>query len=565
MALSTSTDTLAVGASRTFNLSPGSALTLVAPPNCRVTVTETPNTVSASGVGGNTSRTHFLQLGQTVTYGPYAMGGTVVVANASNSGGAVTWVRSDAIVAESASGSVSLVSGDGKVRTIGDLSFPARSAVAAGGMAPPQNWGGKIVAADYSISSGSPTVTVETRNGRECLKIVTGSGVTANVDLILTGDVSWYGRAIVEIEGARTAGVNQISLLVSPDSFTNFAQNTFTTLTTPLNNPAEPGGIYGFRVDGQVTSGATSYQFTGNGAAWSVSTPTLDGATATVNRIRFRVIPIAATVATVYVYGVSLGPPRKKGRIIVTADDGYKSFVQAGFPLFAARNIPVTVSVIGHLMDNRADVANYMQWDDVRNIVAAGGQAVAHGPVLSSAAGNLITNYTTNAQRVADMEAARDYIQANGCGTPFFDRCYVWPQGNFQTATDDVTLLDAAIAAGFTVGRSATPSINQRYDFSAMSKYQRLVLPIIGHIYAGGSEAANITAITGAISAAATDRSDIILMLHKVVKNAATPDAIGITVGNLATIADAIQTAVDAGTMTAGVLSDLATPDSWMR
>mgnify|MGYP000325922433 CR=1 FL=1 len=115
MALSTSTSTLAVGASRTFNLSPGSALTLVAPPNVRATITETPNTVSASGVGGNASRVHNLQLGQTVTYGPYPMGGTVVVANASNSGGAVTWVRSDSVVAESASGAVSLVSGDRNV------------------------------------------------------------------------------------------------------------------------------------------------------------------------------------------------------------------------------------------------------------------------------------------------------------------------------------------------------------------------------------------------------------------------------------------------------------------
>jgi hypothetical protein len=115
MALSTSTSTLAVGASRTFNLSPGSALTLGAPPNVRATVTETPNTVNASGVGGNASRVHNLQLGQTVTYGPYPMGGTVVVANASNSGTAITWVRSDSIVAESASGSVSLVSGDGAI------------------------------------------------------------------------------------------------------------------------------------------------------------------------------------------------------------------------------------------------------------------------------------------------------------------------------------------------------------------------------------------------------------------------------------------------------------------
>ncbi len=100
MALSTSTGSLAVGASRTFNLSPGSALTLTTLPNCRVTVTETPNTVDASGVGGNASRVHNLQLGQTVTYGPYPMGGTVVVANASNSGGAITWVRSNALAAE---------------------------------------------------------------------------------------------------------------------------------------------------------------------------------------------------------------------------------------------------------------------------------------------------------------------------------------------------------------------------------------------------------------------------------------------------------------------------------
>ncbi len=115
MALSTSTSTLAAGASRTFNLSPGSALTLVVPPNVRATVTETPNTVSASDVGGNASRTHNLQMVQTVTYGPYPMGGTVVVANASNSGATITWVRSDSIVAESAAGAVSLVDGAGNV------------------------------------------------------------------------------------------------------------------------------------------------------------------------------------------------------------------------------------------------------------------------------------------------------------------------------------------------------------------------------------------------------------------------------------------------------------------
>lgn len=443
-----------------------------------------------------------------------------------------------------------------------DLSFTTTGRANVYGQSPVQHWGGEIVAGDYSISSGSPSVSIETRNGRQCLKIVTGAGINANVDLIFNTDVAWYGRAYFEVEGGRDAGCNQITTLVTPDSFANYAQNTFTALTSPLNNPAEQGGIFTFRVDGQVTSGATATQYTGVGASWGVSTPTLDGTT-TVNRVRFRVIPISSTVATVYVYGISLSPRRKKGRIIVTCDDGYKSFANIGLPIFQARGIPVTVSVIGQLMDNRTDTAGYMNWNDIRQFVASGGQAVAHGPVSSSAAGNLIDNYSNNADRLADMEAARDYIYRNGCATPGFEKCYVWPQGEFQTASGDLTLLDAALGAGFSVARSATPNTSTQVEFSALSKYQRMALPIIGHTYAGAGEAANITAITDAITAANTARSDLILMFHKVVKNADTPTEIGITVGNLATIANAIQTVVDAGTMNACVLSDLDEPNVW--
>lgn len=97
MGTSTSTGTLAAGNSRTFNLAPASAVTLTTLPNCRVTVTETPSLVTASGVGGNASRTHLLQLAQTVTYGPYPMGGVVVVANAADSGSTVSWSQVGAI------------------------------------------------------------------------------------------------------------------------------------------------------------------------------------------------------------------------------------------------------------------------------------------------------------------------------------------------------------------------------------------------------------------------------------------------------------------------------------
>ncbi len=112
MAAISTTGTLTAGNSRTFALAPGSALTLTLLPNARVTVTESPETVSASDAGGNSPRPHFLEYAGVFTYGPYAMGGTVVVANASNSGSTVTWGRKDTTVTTNSTGT-SLVSGDG--------------------------------------------------------------------------------------------------------------------------------------------------------------------------------------------------------------------------------------------------------------------------------------------------------------------------------------------------------------------------------------------------------------------------------------------------------------------
>lgn len=113
MAAITTTGTLTAGNSRTFNLAPASAVTLTLSPNVRVTITETPAIVAATGLGGNASRVHEPRLPGVVTYGPYPMGGSVLVEVESNSGSSVSWVRSDSIVAESADGLSSLVDGAG--------------------------------------------------------------------------------------------------------------------------------------------------------------------------------------------------------------------------------------------------------------------------------------------------------------------------------------------------------------------------------------------------------------------------------------------------------------------
>lgn len=150
MSTTTTTGTLTAGSSKTFNLAPGSALSLTLSPNVRVTITETPETVSGSGVGGNTTRVHEPQLAGTFAYGPYAMGGVVVVAVASNSGSSVAWTRKDTVVSTSSDG-LSLVSGDGTV-----ISFTGPAYTWAGKPAAANNAGNSIRITDVGpVGAGS--------------------------------------------------------------------------------------------------------------------------------------------------------------------------------------------------------------------------------------------------------------------------------------------------------------------------------------------------------------------------------------------------------------------------
>lgn len=444
-------------------------------------------------------------------------------------------------------------------------SATATTAALASGSAPFLHWGGApILPAQWSVESGSPTVTVETRNGRPCLKIVTASNVTGAVNLFFAGDVAWYGRALFQVEGSRAgSNVNAIVTMLTGDSFTNYVQGTYTTQTNPNQQSLEPAPLFTFMMNGQ-NPGAPSgpeQEYVGFGASWGTTNPPLDGTTI-MTRVRMLVFPTSGQSATLYVYGVSLSPPRRTGRVFVTCDDGYKSAVNLILPIFAARGIPVTFDTIGQLMDDTT--SGYMSWADARQVVAAGGQVVAHGPTLGNPDSNLIAQHATTAARIADMEYSRKLIADNGASSPGFDRVYVWPQGQFQTATGDTSLLDAAIAAGFTVGRAANGFSGLRFDFSALSKYQRLALPIIGHTYAGAGEAANISAINAAITATADAGTDCILMLHRGNKNADTPEGLGIRSSDLISIANTIETEITAKRLVAGVLGDLAEQSEWV-
>ena len=110
----TATGTLAAGSSQTFGLAPAETLTLTTLPNVRVVITETVSAVIGSGLGGNASRVHRPELAGTFTYGPYAMGGSVVVEVQSTSGSSVTWLVTSGTFSRDSSGNVTgLVGPDG--------------------------------------------------------------------------------------------------------------------------------------------------------------------------------------------------------------------------------------------------------------------------------------------------------------------------------------------------------------------------------------------------------------------------------------------------------------------
>lgn len=153
MTLSTSTVTLAPGSSRTYNLAPGEAVTVATEPNCYVTVTETPDVISSADLDGQTNvRTSILQYKGEWTYGPYALGGTVVV---------------DVSLSKSTS-SVSVTLGSAAAAVVGAAVGVANITRNADGTVSGYVWGGVSYAVTYdedgfgvaTITGGGRTVTV---------------------------------------------------------------------------------------------------------------------------------------------------------------------------------------------------------------------------------------------------------------------------------------------------------------------------------------------------------------------------------------------------------------------
>jgi len=422
--------------------------------------------------------------------------------------------------------------------------------------------------ADVTAVAGSPTITLEAGpNGQPALKIVCAANVNTEITFPALAGAAYYGEAYLVMHGTNSLGnLDYVSWYWSQDDGT-YAKGGVTQIQvvqpTPQNIYLEQGG-------------ANTFWFR-KGAVSNFGVPTYP-ATLGGNKLRLR--PLGTTnPATVYIYAFGIAAPQAKGRICVTWDDGYDAFFKLGYDLFASRGIKQTLSVIGSAQDAGGTFSYTSQ---LRAFYDAGNALVAHGPWPNQGAGNLFSAYNGTgdanaiANAIADMRQNRQWLADRGLLVPGADRCYVWPQGQFQRSVNDTALLDAAISAGFTLGRGVSNLVGsslypQGVQFDALSKYNRLVCPIIGHLWAGttAAEATNITGITTAISNLSASRGDALLMLHRVMPTGTNDAGMGaanntnIRQSDLDTIAAAIKTGIDAGTLEAVTMPELASASVW--
>lgn len=404
--------------------------------------------------------------------------------------------------------------------------------------------GPEMSLSDVSLTSGTATLSIETRNGQPCLKLEIPSQASIQLSFPSAYGCPFAGDLYIQMEGGYETGLQKIWAYNAPGATiaTNYTfQGAADFAAVGAQSYFQQGGPFTW-VSGKksiAVTGAITYPFISN-----------------ANRLTL--FPVSGQAATVYIYAIGYGMPRK-GRVVVMADDGIPSWLKVGAPLFNSLGIPTTSMIIG------SGAGGIYASVDVLKAYIDGGNAIgAHGPEVGSYAGNLFTEFYTNAARLADMERSRDWFISRGLYTPGAERIYAWPQGVFQSAAGDTSMLDSAYGAGFRLCRcSSLINAARQFVTEAASKYNLLALPYTTHGWAGttAGQVALITAVTDAIAAAAASGSDVFLTFHKIVPDSTADgamDSVSCRISDMLTIANAIKARLDDGTMEAITFPELA-------
>lgn len=430
MGIYTSTGTLTAGQSRTFNLSPASAVTLTLSPNVRVTITETPATVAATGLGGNASRVHEPRLPGVVTYGPYPMGGSVLVEVESNSGSSVGWVRSDSIVAESADGAQFLVDGAGnKARVTAPPSYMSMSqpwvADTADGVA-----GGYADFATDGTGSVSAQQAEYAKLGTSGVKMIWSAGGTyCRVGKLLSSIVAIPDGSVglfIKWPGDQGLG---FTLYISNDFGWTNAASYFFTGNASISN----GWTLVLIAQSDFSLGGTFAWATGM-KQWRIA---LSGASASYPEVGFG--------------GMVLGV-KSKPIIFLSCDDGWNEQRDVALPILRKYGYTATM----YLNGTNAGSANYMttaQLQEMQNV--HGWDMANHG------FGHLHYPTLTEAQMIADYNNNVTWLNSLGANSAHH---FCYPYGEAAAGVGGAIPAQVVAAQGAITGRLATSAFYRGFQ-----------------------------------------------------------------------------------------------------
>ena len=536
MGISTSTGTLTAGQSRTFNLAPASAVTLTLLPNARVTITESPAIVTATGLGGNATRVHEPRLPGTFTYGPYPMGGSVLVENESNSGSSVAWSETSALFAKDTSGNVTGLAGSrGSVSLTNSLRGGSRRNSGKPILRSPANTTGLIL-------SSNVTAIATTRRNRPCWE-VTFPAETANKSVYFPITSRTYTdkvHATIEVEDASEWNGGSWRLAL----FTNINLNVGMRYVQTVGSANAWNGVH------CLSPLASEWAAVGAGSFSN-----------TMTYCAFQAVRKASPTGTtkVWIYEIAEADKQTLPSIVIGADDGHGTWYTDGLPIVEKYGFS---SYLAYIHDSALAGGTSMtvaQWQDA---VARGHHAVVHGCKSGVASlRDYFSTYTGYATPQAAMEADIAYNRDGMVGNDLDPdgrgrRVYVLPQGNHQPSggAGDNTIMNALAAVGMTSARRA--SVENGLIINGGWAGARMYLPIIGHSYAGGSEATNITNLVTALQNEVNAGRSVVFMFHTV--RASPTVAEDISPANLETLVSAANDLVVSGAARRGSLTDLA-------
>lgn len=396
----------------------------------------------------------------------------------------------------------------------------------------------------YTAESGNITIAATTRRNRKCLEVTVAASVGphsmnfAIPSRTYSPNIHW----VFEVEDASewNGGSWRIGL---------FTDGTFANGVNYTQTVGAANGWDGVHVIAPMNSATAEWAAVGAGSFSS---------TMTVCRLRFGRKASPTGTTRIWIYEVAEDEKQSLPAIYIGADDGHMTWYTDGLPILEKYGFSSYLAYIRDGQNGTTRMRDGVEWIDAIN---RGHHAVTHGCRSGIASlRDYFTGFAPFTSPLGAMQADIAYQQA-GMAAAGLDpsgrgrRFYALPQGFHQPSSGagDDTIVQAMEAQGIVAARRAT--VENGLVINGGGRGMSLYLPIIGHSYAGGSEATNIANLVARMQAEIAAGRSCIFMFHEV--RAAPATAEQITPANLETIVAAAAALVQAGSARPGKLHDL--------